>query len=293
MADTLKGHWGGSIVTVATISELRDTGYLTPAIAARAPAAGQLVPAPNAGERVVFVPHLIRGLGFPLHPFVRGVMYYYGLDFHHMPPNSILHLTSFITVCETFLRCEPHFGLWLKLFGIKPKSSGSDLAECGGAMISKNQGATWFKGTFIETVKEWQKWWFYITEPLTPGQTEVPAFSAGPPKKLKSWKEKGVTWGNPKEVETLIDRILWWSTTGKVEVADVINVMFNRRILPLQLRATPMWAQKPEDLDSITTFFRSTLAAMWTKLMKLSKDKIPKEGKDRGLEDGYEAPPGK
>ena len=43
-------------------------------------------------------------------------------------------------------------------------------------------------------------------------------------------------------------------------------------------------------MDSITTFFRSTLATMWTKLMKLAKDKIPKEGEDCKLEDGYEAP---
>ena len=55
------------------------------------------------------------------------------------------------------------------LFGIKPKSSGSDVAECGGAMISKNQGVEWLKGTFIETVKEWRREWFYITEPLAPG----------------------------------------------------------------------------------------------------------------------------
>jgi hypothetical protein len=147
-------------------------------------------------------------MGFPLHPFMCGMMYYYGLDFHHMAPNSILHLASFITVCEAFLHCEPHFGQWLKLFGIKPKSGGSDLVECGGAMISKNQGATWFKGTFIETVKEWQKEWSYITKPLAPGQAEVPAFSVGPPKKLKSWREKGVAWGNPEEVEALIERIL-------------------------------------------------------------------------------------
>jgi hypothetical protein len=207
-----------------------------------------------------------------------------------MAPNSILQLAAFITVCEAFLHCEPHFGLWLKLFGIKPKSSGSDLVECEGSMISKNQGATWFKGTFIEMVKEWQKEWFYITEPLAPGQTEVPAFLAGPPKKLKSWKEKGVAWGKPEEVETLIDRILWWSTTGKVELADVINVMLNRRILPRQLQATLMWEQKPEDMDTINTFFRSTLAAMWSKLMKLAKDKIPMVGEDRGLEHGYEAP---
>jgi hypothetical protein len=59
MADTLKGHWGSSTMTAATIAELHDAGYLAPAIASRAPAADQLVPAPNAGERVVFVPHLI------------------------------------------------------------------------------------------------------------------------------------------------------------------------------------------------------------------------------------------
>ena len=92
-------------------------------------------------------------------------------------------------------------------------------------------------------------------------------------------------------MEVPVERVKWWSTTGKVELADVINVMLNRRIIPLQLRATPMWAQKPEDMDSITTFFRSTLAAMWTKLMKMAKDKIPKKGEDRGLEHGYDAPP--
>jgi hypothetical protein len=69
-------------------------------------------------------------MGFPLHPFVRVMIFYYGLDFHHMAPNSILHLAS-IMVCETFLCCEPHFDLWLKTFGVKPKSSDSNLVECG------------------------------------------------------------------------------------------------------------------------------------------------------------------
>jgi hypothetical protein len=187
MADaTLKGHWAGSSVIEGTIQELRSTGYLPANVATRVPNPNQWVPAPNQGERVVFVPHLVRGLGFPLHPFVRGIMFYYGLDFHHMAPNSILHLASFITVCEAFLRIEPHFGLWLRIFGVKPKSSGSDLAECGGAMASKNQKVDWFKGTFIETDKEWQREWFYMTEPLTADQAEVPAFSARPPKKLVS-----------------------------------------------------------------------------------------------------------
>ena len=51
-----------------------------------------------------------------------------------------------------------------------------------------------------------------------------------------------------------------------------------------------MWAQKPEDMDTVNTFFRSTVAAMWSRLMKLAKDKIPPAGEDRGLKHGYEAP---
>ena len=71
-------------------------------------------------------------------------------------------------------------------FRVKLQSSGSDLVEYRWAMVSKNLGAKWFKGTFIEMVKEWQREWFYITVPLATGQVEVLAFSARPPKKLKS-----------------------------------------------------------------------------------------------------------
>ena len=38
-------------------------------------------------------------------------------------------------------------------------------------------------------------------------------------------------------------------------------------------------------MGPLTAFFRSILAAMWTKLMKLAKDKIPKELEDRGLDE--------
>ena len=47
---------------------------------------------------------IIRGLVFPLHPFVYGLMFYYGLDFHDLAPNSILNISAFIVVCEAFLR---------------------------------------------------------------------------------------------------------------------------------------------------------------------------------------------
>ena len=81
----------------------------------------QIIPTPGPHERVVFVAHFVRGLGFPLHTFVSGLMFYYGLDFHDLAPNFILNISAFIVVCEAFLRIPPHFGLWLKTFKVEPK----------------------------------------------------------------------------------------------------------------------------------------------------------------------------
>ena len=91
------------------IKKLWEAGYLAKKIGHRLPPAGQVVPTPEPHERVVFLPH-----------FFKGLMFYYGLDFHDLAPDSFLHITTFIVVCEAFLRIPPHFGLWLKTFNVKP-----------------------------------------------------------------------------------------------------------------------------------------------------------------------------
>ena len=81
-----------SSVKEKDISELREAGYLSKDIAHRLPAMGQIVPTPKPNERVVLIPHFVHRLGFPLHPFVCGLMFYYGLDFHDLAPNSFLNI---------------------------------------------------------------------------------------------------------------------------------------------------------------------------------------------------------
>ena len=100
-----------SSVTEGHIKKLRRAGYLPDDIAHRLPDEGQLIPIPRPHERVMFLTHFLRGLGFPLHPFVRWLMFYYGLDFHDLALNFILNISAFIVVCEAFLRVRPHFGL--------------------------------------------------------------------------------------------------------------------------------------------------------------------------------------
>ena len=89
-----------SSVTEGHIKKLRGARYLAADIAHRLPAARQVIPTREPHERVVFLPH-----------FVRGLMFYYGLDFHDLAPDSILLISTFIVTCEAFLRTPPHFGL--------------------------------------------------------------------------------------------------------------------------------------------------------------------------------------
>ena len=68
-------------------------------------------PTPPIQYRVSFVDHLIRGLSAPIHEFLRGLLFVYGLQLHQLTPNSILHISIFITLCECFLGTQPNWAL--------------------------------------------------------------------------------------------------------------------------------------------------------------------------------------
>jgi hypothetical protein len=79
-------------------------------------------PSPHGEERVCFVPFVLRGLGFPIHPFLRGLLEFYGIQLHHLTPGSILHISGFVALCEMFLGCEAHVELWRKFFCLVPRT---------------------------------------------------------------------------------------------------------------------------------------------------------------------------
>lgn len=79
---------------------------------------GEVPPTPLEGERVLYQKYFERGLGFPLHSFVRRMLQFFGCQLHHIPPNGVLHITSFITFCEYFLGQLPTsscFGFFLSV----------------------------------------------------------------------------------------------------------------------------------------------------------------------------------
>ena len=63
----------------------------------------------NTGEIVAFAPNFERGLGLSCSNFFSGLLYCYGIQLRHLTPNSFVHLSIFLHLCEAFLGIEPHF----------------------------------------------------------------------------------------------------------------------------------------------------------------------------------------
>ena len=175
-----------SSVTEGQIKKLRKVGYLSDDIAHRLPDVGQLIPTPRPHERVVFLPHFLRGLVFPLHPFVRELMFYYGLDFHDLAPNFILNISAFIVVCEAFLCNPPPF---------QPLPQDLQRQAKGGARqpggVRRHHGwqdgqRPMARGLVCGDPEVVAIGWFYITEPRDPKWVAAPKFRSGPPTRLTS-----------------------------------------------------------------------------------------------------------
>ena len=131
------------------------------------------VPNPSKGERVCFVPYLIRGLGFPIHLFLRGLLEFYGLQLHHLTPASILHIAGFVALCELFLGIEPHFALWKRLFCLVPRSHEGSIYQVGGAEIWRITETGYLSGTPNKTSEDWPSEWFYMDDVPLPDPIRI------------------------------------------------------------------------------------------------------------------------
>ena len=77
---------------------------------------GEAFPRPQAGEVISLLAFHERGLGYPMHWFLRGLLYEWGLELQHLNPTGVLHIAGFVTVYEAFHGMEPHMDLFRWIF---------------------------------------------------------------------------------------------------------------------------------------------------------------------------------
>ena len=248
-ADTLKkvpGDWVKSTVKAQHFEVLREEGLLPPAaqLAVRAPGK-ETVPQPRDGERVCFVDFLHRGMSFPLHDFVRGLLYAYGIQLHDFTPNGVLHLACFVVMCECFLGVHPHWGLWKAIFNVKRNVGGGRTYPVGGFGIQVRGDTSYFNLRQQESVQGWRKKWFYVRM----DQEGVPAFEAHKQlRKSNAWSHS-LSSAGAAEVAPLLGAVAELLKAMGKEAGGIflIATMMKRRVQPLRLRDHPMWQYTGEE----------------------------------------------
>ena len=133
--------WLPSKCTKSNLQSLIKEGLLhSRSVVQWRPALGHDCPYENRSKILAFAPYFERGLGLPCSNFFFGLLYYYGIQLHHLTPNSFIHVSIFVHLCEAFLGIEPHFELFRHLFHLKPQPNSKELVVVGGPGIQLRQG---------------------------------------------------------------------------------------------------------------------------------------------------------
>jgi hypothetical protein len=200
----------------------------------------EIIPRPPPGFRVIFIAFLLRGLSFPPHPFLRGLLFAYGIQLHDLNPNSILHIACFITLYECFLGIEPHWALWRRIFIIRHPLP----YQTGGFGVQVRPDVEYFNLQAPENNPEWRTKWYYAKDKFS--DTEKFGLEEFQPtgvlRPRVSWRHD-LSDEELKIMELLMEKIQQLRATLKKELSGIqlIRTFIERRIQPLAARAHCMW----------------------------------------------------
>ena len=104
---------------------------------------------------------------------------YYRIQLHHLTPNSFVHISIFVHLCEAFLGIEPHFELFWFFLHLKPQPDSFVLDVVGGAglQLRQRKNREYISYSLSNKVIEWKPKWFYVENQLG----SFPPISPGPP----------------------------------------------------------------------------------------------------------------
>ena len=201
-----------------SVPNLTWNPLLSRAFCRRNSALGDARPYENTGEIVGFLPYFERGLGFPCSNFFSGLLYYYGIQLHHLTPNSFVHISVFVHLCEAFLGIEPHFDLFCHLFHLKPQPTSTRLDVVGGAGIQLRQrmDRVYIPYKLSQKVIDWRPRWFYVEN----HGNSLPPILAGPPIQRAEWLKKPIDMSQILELLEMIASLKQRGISGESVAFD-------------------------------------------------------------------------
>jgi hypothetical protein len=100
----LHGYWVKCHVKDAHVQALEDEGTVAPQAESQWRTDHKaLVPTPNSTEILMLKSHVERGLSMPPSHFFSNLLKFYGLQLHHIAPDSLVSVVGYAALCEGFL----------------------------------------------------------------------------------------------------------------------------------------------------------------------------------------------
>ncbi|KAK1691764.1 hypothetical protein QYE76_008461 [Lolium multiflorum] len=175
---------------------------------------------------------------------------------YRLTPNSILHVSIFIILCECFLGVHPNWALWKRIFCLCHYGSHNIAYNIGGVVICVRPNVEYFDVKFPDSVQGWRKRWLYVHEESSDSvEYNIAPFDGGAKiLRRRSWDAEA-TEEEKTETESLMSRIHELQNTRRKELSGIqITTYFLRiRVQPLQARKNPLWMYAgEEDVDRLS-----------------------------------------
>jgi hypothetical protein len=130
-----------------------------------------MVPAPNSAEIMMLKSHVERGLSMPPSPFFTNLLKFYGLQLHHIAPNSLVSVVGYAALCEGFLEVRPRVDLFQLFFSVRANYEDDGfLWTCGTICFLLQRSKEYPFITPLDSAIGWKGSWFYMADKPAPSQ---------------------------------------------------------------------------------------------------------------------------
>ena len=125
--------WRKSKISESLVQELENMGLIqTQGMIQWRTCEGEDYPMEGTLGTVMFRDFVERGLALPVFEFFYKLLQFWGIQLHHLTPQSIFHLSIFTHFCKAFLGILPHFHLFQYFLFLVPVPNATNPAVVGG-----------------------------------------------------------------------------------------------------------------------------------------------------------------
>ncbi|KAK1667652.1 hypothetical protein QYE76_055811 [Lolium multiflorum] len=237
-------EWERSKISNQDVNMLKRLGLMKKEDAIRFPS--ESYPNPPMEYRVSFVDHLIRGLSAPIHDFLRGLLFVYGIQLHQLTP-ILSSISPFLSRFANASLESLLTGLYGNAFYASRNGSHNATYNIGGVVICPSD-VDYFDVKFPDSVQGWRKRWLYIHEESANSvEHNIVPFDGSAKIQRRSGMLKLPK--KRKSDRALMSRIHQLQNTRGKELSGVqIFAYFLRiRVQPLRARKNPLWTYAGEN----------------------------------------------